>query len=228
MSNKFSIVLCNSARARAYIQYLCKAQLYPEEILLMPDDWSVPHGLEITDNRKIGFNIYEPVTETIKKHNINVIHCKIKDINSEDTIEKIKNSTGNFIIFGGSGGQILKAPVLNQGKPILHVHPGIVPEYRGSTTIYYSILNENSAGASAFFFNEKIDEGELIVQEKFELIKGINIDYIYDPYIRAVTLVKAVKKLTTKMETFPQKSDITLPFFVIHPLLKHIAILGYS
>jgi methionyl-tRNA formyltransferase len=226
MSNKFSIVLCNSARARAYIQYLCNAQLYPEEILLMPDDWNVPYSIETNDNKGICFNIYEPVMETIKKHTLNVIHCKTKDINSEDTIEKIKSSTGCFVIFGGSGGQILKAPVLNQGKPILHVHPGIVPEYRGSTTIYYSILGENSAGASAFFFNEKIDEGELIIQEKFELIKGINTDYIYDPHIRATTLVKAVEKLTVKMETFPQRSNISLPFFVIHPVLKHIAMLA--
>ncbi len=132
----------------------------------MPNVWSVPKGLKLSN--KITFNIEESIHETIQKHNLDIVNLNSCDINSQDVIDKIKNSKGRFIIFGGSGGQILKLPVLSAGKPILHAHPGLYLKPEGSTTVYYSILSSKKSYVSAFFFNEKIDEGHLVLQEEFD------------------------------------------------------------
>lgn len=177
MKSDFSIVLFDNARGRAYIQYLCNNKLFPEEVLLMPNNWTLPADLKLSD--KIGFDITESVHETIKKNNLKVTELNEADINAQDTIDKIKNCSSRYVIFGGRGGQILKLPVLQAGKPILHIHPGITPFFRGSTTIYYSNLVEEKAGCSAFFFNEKIDEGDIIIQKEYEMIKNVDIDYLF-------------------------------------------------
>lgn len=224
MKSDFSIVLYDNARGKAYIQHLCNNGLYPDEVLLMPNNWTLPSTLKLSN--KIDFDITESVHETIKKHNLKTIPLEEASINAQDTIDKIENSGSKYIIFGGKGGEILKPPVLNAGKPILHIHPGITPFFRGSTTVYYSNLVEGKAGCSAFFFNEKIDEGEIIIQKEYEMIKNIDLDYLFDPEIRARTLVLAVKKLAEDFGTTPQpKDNSSFPYFIIHPLLKHLSIL---
>lgn len=225
MASDFSIILYDNARGRSYIQNLCKENLFPEEVFLMPNNWILPENLVISD--KVTFDITESVHETIKKFSLKTINLKEASINAEDTIEKVCNSESEYIIFGGKGGEILKPPILSQGKPILHVHPGITPQYRGSTTIYYSNLaGEHETGCTAFFFNEKIDEGDIIIQQQYDLIKNVDIDYLYDPEIRGKTLVLAVKKLNRDFITTPQpKDNSSLPYYIIHPVLKHLSIL---
>ena len=46
---------------------------------------------------------------------------------------------------------LLKEKILDTGKKFLHIHGGYLPDYKGSTTNYYSLINENTIGASAIF-----------------------------------------------------------------------------
>ena len=46
--------------------------------------------------------------------------------------------------------QILRK-ILSLEKYYLHIHGGPLPQYRGSTTKYYSLLKSNTVGASAIF-----------------------------------------------------------------------------
>ncbi|MBQ7673919.1 MAG: hypothetical protein IJT36_05275 [Alphaproteobacteria bacterium] len=190
----------------------------------MPESWQPPLDLKGSD--LVNFDIYESVNKTIDKYKLHTILCKNKDVNEEEYSEKIKNSSVNFVVFAGWGGQILKPNILSQGKPILHVHPGIVPEFRGSTTVYYSMLSVGKVGASAFFMSTGIDEGQLITQKEFDINCDIDIDYLYDVEIRGIVLVEAVKKILSGIASIPQKNDkYALPYFKIHPTLKHIALL---
>ena len=99
--------------------------------------------------------------------NIPIKHSNCSDPNAEETISIIKALKQSVIIYSGPAGAILKETVLNLGKKFLHVHPGIVPKFRGSTTIYYSLLKEGTVGASAFFMDRKIDQGPIIRQDTF-------------------------------------------------------------
>ena len=111
----------------------------------------------------------------------------------------------------------------------IHIHPGIVPEYKGSTPIYYSILKEDKCGATAFFMNEEIDSGEIIMQKEFDMpLPDEDIDYYYDCTMRA-TLLKDILDIYVTKDEFPKEALLRHvneeAYFIIHPVLKHIAIL---
>ena len=50
----------------------------------------------------------------------------------------------------------------------MHVHSGKLPEYRGSTTLYYSLLEKNKVAASAIMINEGIDTGDIVYFKEFD------------------------------------------------------------
>ena len=177
------------------------------------------------------FDIDEPIHYSLETANIPYIEIESKDINSEIMMCAIQNISAKYIIYSGYGGYILKSELFQLNKKFIHIHAGILPQYRGSTTVYYSYLDDKTMGATAIFLNEKIDEGEMILQEKFYLCNEEiipNVDYIYDPYIRSKVLIKVLKKyseekcLTSKI----QETKDANTYYIIHPLLKHIALLG--
>ena len=61
-------------------------------------------------------------------------------MNDRETIEVIKNTDEQTLIYSGYGGTLLRAEVLGTGKKFLHIHGGYIPDYKGSTTNYYSVL----------------------------------------------------------------------------------------
>jgi hypothetical protein len=74
--------------------------------------------------------------------------------------------------------------------------------------------------------DKNLDTGDLILQLNFPKPSHIYLDDVYDPYIRSETLIAIFrKKLLEKKEFQKQDKTGTFPFFIIHPVLKHIAIL---
>lgn len=56
----------------------------------------------------------------------------------------------------------------------------------------------------------------------------MNIDYIYEPYIRSRVLIKAIEQYLEKGEltSVGQTPEGAETYYIIHPLLKHLAIMG--
>jgi methionyl-tRNA formyltransferase len=51
-----------------------------------------------------------------------------------------------------------------------NLHASLLPHYRGAAPINWAIINgEKETGVTTFYINEKIDTGELILQEKTEI-----------------------------------------------------------
>lgn len=151
-------------------------------------------------------------------------------VNDKKIIEIIKAANPDLVIYSGFGGEIVKSEILSLGPRLLHMHSGYLPEYRGSTTVYYSILNEKRCGVSAILLRGEIDVGEIVKRVWFDApSKEINIDYFYDVAIRAYTLVQVldewkVNKTFSNIEK--QSMDEGELYYVIHPLLKHLAIMS--
>ena len=77
--------------------------------------------------------------------------------------------------------------------------------------------------------SEGIDEGEILSQKEFGLPdEPVNIDYIYEPYLRAQVLLDVVRKIADGCELggSRQNSQNANTYFIIHPVLKHLALLG--
>jgi methionyl-tRNA formyltransferase len=163
-------------------------------------------------------------------NNWQYIITKEREVNSEEIRTKIKNIDCDYVVFAGYGGQILSKEHFLQGKKYIHCHPGWLPLERGSTTLYYSLLNERDLSVTSFFMTEKIDEGNMLLRESYKAPKKlINIDVWVDNALRADTLFKSIELLSEKFIGFSRKEEEEdQEYYVIHPLLKHIAILGLT
>ncbi|MCX6799446.1 MAG: formyltransferase family protein, partial [Candidatus Diapherotrites archaeon] len=234
------ILLVENNRAKAYLQMLASSGLLPSHAILisssrlgalMPDrvyaffanlyshafkNWRLKQAQ--------AFNANEPLVCTLAKNRIPYVRVAASNCNDKKVIELLKKLEGEYAIYCGGG--ILKEEVLSLGKKFIHVHPGRLPQYKGSTCFYYSIIKEGKCSATAFFMTPAIDAGDIILQKDFPMPKNIDIDNVYDPLIRAHTLVETMKKYskTKKLEARKQHGNGET-YFVIHPVLKHIAVL---
>lgn len=235
------MLLVENNRSRAYLQRMAFHDLLPNHVILLENTSGVATPGQKNSDLKAdaapafkatasGFQLREnePLKETLAKLSVPFTALPTVDINSDTVFEALQSRPEQIIVYSGPGGAILKAKLFTLPKNFLHIHPGIVPDYRGSTTIYYSLLNEGKAGASAIFLSPEIDQGPLLAIKEFEPpADRREIDYLYDPLVRSELLVDVLLGYREKgtFETTPQDlhSD---PYFIMHPVLRHICILG--
>jgi len=205
-----AILVFPGARAREYLAALAENNLLPEFAILL--------------RAKTGGNAEEMAL--LEKNGISFVDAASHDINAPETVACVTGAKQDFFIFCGGG--ILRGEMLSTGKNFLHVHPGRLPDFRGSTCFYYSIIAENDVTATAFFLASGIDTGNIVCKKSFGLPDSADIDNFFDNNARAKALVQAVKGFAEKgffAET-PQDGTAGETFFVIHPLLKHLAIMS--
>lgn len=227
-----ALLASDTARTKAYLQAMIQAKLLPELCIVYSDHLDSMRAAKDgcrSHARGKYFDIEEPVLFSLEQAGIPCVMVDSKDINSEQMKTAIQDSAVEYLIYSGYGGYILKPHLFQLGKKFIHVHAGMLPQYRGSTTAYYSILQEHTIGATAIFLNEGIDEGEIIAQAQFECPKeAVDIDYIYEPFIRARVLIQVLEQYSSHgtLSSQIQPTENAETYFIIHPVLKHLALLG--
>ncbi|WP_415284854.1 formyltransferase family protein [Candidatus Pelagibacter sp. Uisw_130] len=208
MQTKFAILVSNSARSICYLKYLKKNNLKPKNIVHL-DDLSNNYFAKFLKKKIFYFK-----STHIKKFNT-------KTINKEVSSYLLKIGS-KIIIYSGYPGIIIKKKKLLKAKNIVHAHPGKLPEYKGSTTIYYSLLKEKKIYCSTIVLNEKIDSGKIVMIKKYMVPKNLKlIDKEYDNEIRANNIVLFIKKLK---KTNVKKNISSTAYHVIHPVLRSIVL----
>ena len=62
-----------------------------------------------------------------------------------------------------------------------NLHASLLPDYRGATPINYAVINgETKSGVTTFFINEKIDEGNILLQAETEISPEDNAGTLHD------------------------------------------------
>lgn len=95
-----------------------------------------------------------------------------------------------------------------------NLHASLLPNYRGAAPINWAIINgETKTGVSTFFIDEKIDTGEMILQEEILIDSEENAGNLHDKLMRIGSqLVLSTVSLIAKgnVKTTPQieSSDI--------------------
>lgn len=227
-----AIVCANSTRTKAYLQVLERAgikigkayimNLNPQSMIEEAEEYIANSENELFFDSKI------PILYTLKEQGITFEFINSEDINSDETHEFLKDSEEKYLIYSGFGGQILKSHMFKMEKKFIHTHAGMVPEFRGSTTVYYHMLVTGNTAASVMFLNEQLDEGDILSQRYFTFSREVNdIDLIYEPYTRAMALKDALLDYAKNGEFSkkPQSKEGNT-YYIIHPVLKHIAILA--
>lgn len=71
-------------------------------------------------------------------------------------------------------------------KGTFNLHASLLPQYRGAAPINWAIINgETSTGVSTFFLDEKIDTGEMILQEEVDINPKESVGELHDKLMHA-------------------------------------------
>jgi methionyl-tRNA formyltransferase len=110
---------------------------------------------------------YPNLTELVcKEFDLNLLY--VTSINEEKTIHTLKH--GNYSLgIVASFAEIFKKELL-QLFPIINVHMGVLPFYRGAYTNFWKIMaNDDVYGVTIHLMEEKIDSGATILIEEQDL-----------------------------------------------------------
>lgn len=175
-------------------------------------------------SRSDSFDTTEPIMETIRKNGLKHRAVKVLSINDESVIDVLRGSAPTYFLFGGGG--ILREPILNIGKRFIHIHPGMVPHFRGSHCIEWSVLLHDRCGATAFFMNTGIDGGDIIAREEFEFprLENGSLPPAYSSHIRSELLVKIIRDYarTGKFDRCKQDLSKGETYYKMHPALTNL------
>ena len=112
-----------------------------------------------------GFKIYQP--EKVKQNNEFI-----------NTLKEIKPDVICVVAYG----KILPKEILNiPEKGCINLHASLLPKYRGAAPIQWAVLNgDKTTGVSTMYMNEKMDEGDIILQEETEIGKYETTGELWD------------------------------------------------
>jgi len=233
MLENMLFLAADTMRSRAYAQAIGARNMRLERTLLIR---SAKRGLQATPAQaKTDHDLGDvhvpdlsiPLDTTLAEICDRVDVFDADSVNDDGIVETAGASGAKAILYSGFGGEIVKSGLLGLQKPILHLHCGWLPEYRGSTTIYYSYLEKRTVGVSAILLEAAIDTGAIIARQEYVVPPaGIDVDHVFDSAIRADLLCSVLSHWREKgrlPDPLPQSVD-GRTYYVIHPVLKHIAL----
>lgn len=226
---------CPSARSSTYLEALCHYGMAPREVLVMGEDSDTRHwrksqsrywnGIFLPDLRK-------SLQEICCENGISVTLLPERNVNAAATRAALSAVEADYVIYSGVGGQIVSTDVIEVAPPLLHMHSGWLPDYRGSTAFYYAMLNRELPAVSAILLDKGIDTGPVLRRQSYPMpYHGMDVDVVYDPAIRADLLCRTLPQLLNAQNVEPeliQAPEQGATYYEIHPVLKHIALLSLS
>ena len=107
------------------------------------------------------------------KSKINNVLIKYSNRKSfEDRLLKLlKKNKVDLICLAGFMKILSNSFIKKFSKPILNIHPSLLPKYKGLNTHNRAIQNKDKySGATVHIVNEKLDSGKIILQEKIKIL----------------------------------------------------------
>lgn len=143
-----------------------------------------------------------------KARNLNILQPT--NLKSEEFLKELKELNANLqivVAFRMLPEAVWKMPAYGT----FNLHASLLPQYRGAAPINWAIINgETETGVTTFFIDEKIDTGEIILQEKLAIDDKENAGVLHDRLMIAGKdlVVKTVKAIASdEVSTFVQDSS---------------------
>lgn len=96
-----------------------------------------------------------------------------------------------------------------------NLHGSILPKYRGAAPIQWAIINgDKETGVTTFFLKQKVDTGNIILQESFPIHEDDNLESVHDKMslIGAEAVLKTVNLIAEgKVEVKAQDDSLATP-----------------
>jgi len=233
MLERALLFAARTPRSQAYVQAMATAGLAPGRVLICGEDSEDREAPPAQPSGAVEValpDLTEPLEATCAAAGWPVEAIAERDVNSPAVLQRLAAWRPSFVIYSGFGAQIVGEAVLAQGIAFLHAHSGWLPAFRGSTTIYYSMLEACRCAASVLVLARGIDEGPVLARRHYALPPaGLDVDRLYDAAIRADLMCRVLGDVHAH-DRLPMALEIEAEpagtYFVIHPVLKHLALLS--
>ncbi|WP_340153099.1 hypothetical protein [uncultured Marivirga sp.] len=233
------LLLCgNTNRAKSYVDVLSKLDFVELSCLYYYNKESFEKNNQIQiDEASSSYlnhlnvitpNLSESLVEKLSALKLDYDSVEEYNVNAPFILNKIKDVKPDYVVYAGYGGQILSPAHFDLEIDYLHAHPGWLPEERGSTTLYYSLLKNKPLSVTTFFMSAEIDKGGYVNRINYpQPTHLVDIDNYIDNALRADSMKKALSQLNKAKEIHhPAQDEEDQEYYVIHPLLKHVALLS--
>ena len=163
IGNKKNVAVFISGRG-SNLRYLIKNSKYKNSLFnvnLVISNNSNALGLKYAKKSKIKFYV-------IKYKNINKSEIQL--------LKLLKRFKIELICLAGFMKILSKNFIDKFNKPILNIHPSLLPKYKGLNTHSRVLKNKDKySGSTVHFVNHKLDSGKIILQKKIKVSKLDNV-----------------------------------------------------
>lgn len=116
-------------------------------------------------------------------------------VNESEVLETLSSWQPELLVVAAFG-QILKKPLLELAPlGAVNIHASLLPAYRGAAPIHWAIINgEKETGITTMYMNEKLDAGDMILQQAIPIAETDDTGKLYEKLsqIGAELIVKTV------------------------------------
>ncbi len=158
-----------------------------------------------------GLQIVEtPIKQFALQHGIPVLQSeKLNDTAFIATLQKLRADLFIVVAFRILPREVFTLPP----RGTINLHAALLPRYRGAAPIQWAIMNgETETGVTTFFIDEKMDNGEMLLQERVAIGENETAGELHDrmAIIGAEVLVETVTQLAEgRLQSHPQQGEIT-------------------
>lgn len=156
------------------------------------------------------------VKKYAKSENLKILQPK--NLKSEDFNNELKSLNADLQIVVAF--RMLPKSVWQLPKfGTFNLHASLLPEYRGAAPIHWAIINgETKTGVTTFFIDDKIDTGEIILQEQIDISTSETVGSLHDKLMhlganlvsKTVDLIENKNVVTIKQPDIEEKSALKL------------------
>ncbi len=145
-------------------------------------------------------------------NNLKVLQpVKLRDENFLNELRELKPDLIIVVAF-----RILPSVIFDIPKyGIFNLHGSLLPKYRGAAPINWAIINgDKETGVTTFFLKEKVDTGNIILQEKLDIGENDTFGEIYDKLslIGAGLVLETVREIEKgEVKIIEQKDEHSSP-----------------
>ena len=119
-----------------------------------------------------------PVKVFAEENNLNLFQPE--KLRNPEFLESIRNLNADVFVvvaFRMMPQVLFSIPKLGT----FNLHGSLLPDYRGAAPINFAVINgETKSGVTTFFINEKIDEGNILLQAETEVLPEDNAGTLHD------------------------------------------------
>jgi len=154
-----------------------------------------------------------------KEHQLNILQpTNLKDPKFIKELEGLKPDLHIVVAFRMLPKAVWAMPRLGT----FNLHASLLPQYRGAAPINWAIINgERETGVTTFFIDDKIDTGEILLQNKTSISDDETAGTLHDKlmYLGADLVLETINKIESR-EIVPSKQQEDKPLKKAHKLHK--------